>query len=68
MIPRRLAQAALVVAAVSYLAWQLAATDDSGGIAILTLVTAAVFWLSVMVLVAFAVQRGVARRRDRDHH
>jgi hypothetical protein len=68
VLPRWSAPVALVTAVLSYLAWTAAAVDDSEGIAVLTLITATVFWISVMVLAAYAVQRGVARYRDRDHH
>jgi hypothetical protein len=35
-------------------------------VAVLTLVTATIFWISAMVLAAYAVQLGVKRYRDRD--
>jgi hypothetical protein len=67
VLPRWSAYVALVTAVFSYLAWTAAATDDTDGVAVLTLVTATIFWISVMVLAAYAVQLGVDRyRRDRD--
>jgi hypothetical protein len=65
MLPRWSAYVALVTAVFSYLAWA-AASDDSDGVAVLTAVTATIFWISAMVLAAYAVQLGVKRYRDRD--
>jgi hypothetical protein len=66
VLPRWSAYVALVTAVLSYLAWTAAGADDSDGVAVLTLVTATIFWISVMVLAAYAVQLGVERYRDRD--
>ena len=66
MLPRWSGAVALVTAVVSYLAWTAAASDDTDDIAVLTLITAAIFWLAMMVLAAYLVQRGVARYRDRE--
>ena len=68
MLPRWSAYVALVTAVFSYFAWAAAGADDSDGVAVLTLVTATVFWISVMVLAAYAVQLGVDRYRDKDRH
>jgi uncharacterized membrane protein YhaH (DUF805 family) len=68
MLPRWSAYVALVTAVFSYLAWTAAASDDTGGVAVLTAVTATIFWISAMVLAAYAVQLGVKRYRDRDRH
>jgi hypothetical protein len=66
MLPRWSAYAALVTAVFSYIAWTAAGAEGSEGVAVLTLVTATIFWISVMVLAAYAVQRGVDRYRDKD--
>jgi hypothetical protein len=66
VLPRWLLPVAAIAAVVSYLGWIAAASDDYTGKAIVTLIAATVFWLSLMVIAAFAVQFGVARRRDRD--
>jgi len=47
----------------SYLVWVFAGADEYTGKGVLTLVAATVFWLSVMALVAYAVQAGVERHR-----
>jgi hypothetical protein len=65
MLPRWSAYVALVTAVFSYLAWAAAASDDDG-VAVLTALTATVFWISAMVLAAYAVQLGVKRYRDKD--
>ena len=67
MLPSWSAPAAAIAAVLTYLAWTAAAaSDDSTGMAVLTLITAALFWLSMMVLAAALVQRAVGRYRDRD--
>jgi hypothetical protein len=55
---------AAIAVVITYIAWSAAAASDGG--AALTLVTAILFWLSLMVLAAALVQRAVARYRDRD--
>ncbi len=66
MPPRWSAYAALVTAVFSYVAWAAAGSDDSDGVAVLTALTATIFWISAMVLAAYAVQLGVKRYRDKD--
>ena len=63
MLPRRYLPVAMAAAIGSYLAWVIAGADDYTGKGVLTLAAAAVFWLSVMALVAYAVQAGVERHR-----
>ena len=63
MLPRRYLPVAMAAAIGSYLAWVVAGADDYAGKSVLTLAAAAVFWLSVMALVAYAVQAGVDRHR-----
>jgi hypothetical protein len=64
-LPSWLLPVAAVTAVVSYLAWTAAASDDYAGKGVLTALFATLFWLSLMALVGFAVQRGVERRRGR---
>jgi hypothetical protein len=57
---------AAVTAVVSYLGWTAAVSDEEyAGKTLLTLFFASLFWLSIMALVALAVQRGVDRRHRR---
>ena len=67
MLPRRYLPLAVVTAVAAYIVWSLArsATDFSGR-GIISLIAAALFWLSVMALAAYAVQAGVDRYRDRE--
>ena len=65
MLPTWLLPVSAITAVVSYLAWTAAATDDYSGQGVVTLVFASLFWLSIMALVAIAVQRGVDRHRRR---
>jgi hypothetical protein len=65
VLPSWLLPAAAITAVVSYVAWTAAATDDYAGQGLLSLLFASLFWLSIMALVAIAVQRGVDRRRRR---
>jgi hypothetical protein len=65
VIPGWAAAAALVTAVVSYLGWIASLADEFDGPGLVTLVAATVFWLSTMVVVAWLVQRGVNRYRDR---
>ena len=70
MLPRWAVPAATITAVLSYAAWTAAASDDFTGQGVVTLVCAALFWLSLMVLAAAAVQKGVDRYRsgaDPDH-
>jgi len=66
VLPRWSLPAAAATAVVSYLGWTAAGADEYRGREILTGLAATAFWLSLMVLAAFAVQRAVARYRDRD--
>jgi len=65
VLPRWLLPVAAVTAVVSYLAWAASAAEDYSGKGFLTAVFASLFWLSIMALVALAVQRGVDRHRRR---
>ena len=67
MLPRRYLPLAVVTAVASYIVWSLArnATDFIGR-GIIRLIAAALFWLSLMALAAYAVQAGVGRYRDRE--
>jgi hypothetical protein len=68
VLPRRYLPVAVAAAIGSYLAWVLAGSDDYAGKGVLTLAAAAVFWLSVMALAAYAVQAGVDRYRQGHDH
>ena len=66
MLPSWLLPTAAVTAVVSYLGWTAAASGGAyTGQGALTLAAATLFWLSIMALVAYAVQRGVQRRSGR---
>jgi hypothetical protein len=65
VLPSWLLPVSAITAVVSYLAWTAAASDEFTGQGVVTLVFASVFWLSIMALVAIAVQRGVDRHRRR---
>ena len=66
MLPRRYLPVAVVTAVASYVVWSLArSASDFGGRGIISLIAAALFWLSLMALAAYAVQAGVERYRDR---
>ena len=50
----------------SYIVWSLARdANDFSGRGAISLVAVGLFWLSLMALVAYAVQAGVDRHRDR---
>ena len=67
MLPRRYLPLAVVTAIASYFVWSLARNaTDFGGRGIISLLAAALFWLSLMALAAYAVQAGVDRYRDRE--
>ena len=59
MLPAWLLPAAAITAVIAYIAWAVASSG------LLALTAATLFWLSVMALVAYAVQRGVQRRSGR---
>jgi hypothetical protein len=65
VLPAWLLPTAVITGVVSYVAWSAAATGDYAGQVVFTLAAASLFWLSIMVFVAFAVQRGVERRCGR---
>ena len=65
VIPGWAAVAAVVVAAVSWLGWIVAIADDDTAPRLLTLAAATLFWLATMLVVAYLVQRGVSRYRER---
>jgi hypothetical protein len=65
MVPRWLVAVAVVTAVVFYAGWTAAAGADFAGQELVALVCASLFWLSVMVLAAYGVQRAVDRYRDR---
>ena len=65
MLPRRYLPVAVVTAIASYVVWELARASDFSGRGVVSLVAAALFWLSLMALAAYAVQAGVDRYRDR---
>ena len=66
MLSRRYLPVAVVTAVASYIVWSLArGADDFSGRGVISLIAAAVFWLSVMAFAAYAVQAGVDRYRDR---
>jgi hypothetical protein len=65
-LPRRYFPLAVVTAIASYFVWSLArGAEDFSGRGVISLIAAALFWLSLMALAAYAVQAGVDRRRDR---
>ena len=67
MLPRRYLPVAVVTAVAAYFVWSLArGANDFSGRGVISLVAASLFWLSLMALVAYAVQAGVDRHRDRD--
>jgi hypothetical protein len=67
MLPRRYLPVAVVTAVASYVVWSLArGASDFSGRGIISLIAAALFWLSLMALAAYAVQAGVDRYRDRE--
>ena len=67
MLPRRYLPFAVVTAVAAYFVWSLArGADDFSGRGVISLVAASLFWLSLMALVAYAVQAGVDRHRDRE--
>jgi hypothetical protein len=66
MLPRWLLPVAVVTAVISYLGWTAAASGGAyAGKGVVTLAAATLFWLSIMALAAYAVQRGVQRRSGR---
>ena len=66
MLPRRYLPLAVVTAVASYIVWSLARdADDFSGRGAISLISVCLFWLSLMALVAYAVQAGVDRYRDR---
>jgi hypothetical protein len=66
VLPRRYLPVAVVTAVASYIVWSLArGADDFAGRGAISLIAAALFWLSLMALTAYAVQAGVGRYRDR---
>ena len=66
MLPRRYLPVAVVTAVASYIVWSLAGSaSDFSGRGAISLIAAALFWLSLMALAAYAVQAGVDRYRDR---
>jgi hypothetical protein len=66
-LPRRYLPLAAVTAVAAYIVWSVArSVSDFSGRGVISLVAAAVFWLSLMALTAYAVQAGVDRYRD--HH
>ena len=65
MLPRRYLPVAVVTAVAAYIVWSLArGAGDFSGRGVISLVAASLFWLSLMALVAYAVQAGVDRHRD----
>ena len=67
MLPRRYLPVAVVTAIASYIVWSIAGdANDFSGRGAISLIAAALFWLSLMALAAYAVQAGVDRYRD--HH
>jgi hypothetical protein len=67
VLPRRYLPLAVVTAVATYFVWSLArGANDFSGRGVISLVAASLFWLSLMALVAYAVQAGVDRHRDRD--
>ena len=67
LLPRRYLPLAAVTAVASYIVWSLArSASDFSGRGTISLIAAALFWLSLMALAAYAVQAGVDRYRDRE--
>jgi hypothetical protein len=67
VLPRRYLPLAAVTAVASYIVWSLARNaSDFSGRGIISLIAAALFWLSLMAVAAYAVQAGVDRYRDRE--
>ena len=67
MLPRRYLPAVVVTAVASYIVWSLARNAAQfSGRGVISLIAAALFWLSLMALAAYAVQAGVDRYRDRE--
>jgi hypothetical protein len=67
VLPRRYLPLAVVTAVAAYFVWSLArGASDFTGRGVISLVAASLFWLSLMALVAYAVQAGVDRHRDHD--
>jgi hypothetical protein len=65
VLPRRYLPVAVVTAIASYVVWSIAGdANDFSGREVVSLVAASLFWLSLMALVAYAVQAGVDRYRD----
>jgi hypothetical protein len=66
-LPRRYLPLAAVTAIAAYIVWSLAGdANDFSGRGAISLIAAALVWLSLMALAAYAVQAGVDRYRD--HH
>jgi hypothetical protein len=66
-LPRRYLPLAAVTAIAAYIVWSLAGdANDFSGRGAISLIAAALFWLSLMALAAYAVQAGVDRYRN--HH
>jgi hypothetical protein len=66
-LPRRYLPLAVVTAVASYFVWSLArGANDFSGRAVISIIAASLFWLSLMALAAYAVQAGVDRHRDRE--
>ena len=67
VLPRRYLPLAVVTAVASYVVWSLARNaNDFSGRGAISLIAVSLFWLSLMALVAYAVQAGVDRYRDRE--
>ena len=66
MLPRRYMPLAAVTAVASYVVWEVTRAADFSGRGVVSLIAAALFWLSLMALAAYAVQAGVDRYRDRE--
>ena len=64
-VPRWLVAVTVVTAVAFYAGWTAAASADFSGQKLVALVCASLFWLSIMVLAAYGVQRAVDRYRDR---
>ena len=66
-LPRRYLPLAAVTALAAYIVWSRAGdANDFSGRGAISLIAAALFWLSLMALAAYAVQAGVDRHRDRE--